>query len=162
MTDAGAQIAADEGALRNAVPFARTLGLSVHRVGPDADGMLTAVVELPDADGMHNHVGGPHAGAQFTLGETASGSIVMAAFADQFHRAVPLTVRAEIRFRKLAMGTVRATARLARPAGEVVADAVAQLDAGVRPEFDVHVEISTLDGTPTAEMTVVWTLRPHR
>jgi acyl-coenzyme A thioesterase PaaI-like protein len=149
MTDAGAQIAADEGALRNAVPFARTLGLSVHRVGPDADG-------------MHNHVGGPHAGAQFTLGETASGSIVMAAFADQFHRAVPLTVRAEIRFRKLAMGTVRATARLARPAGEVVADAVAQLDAGVRPEFDVHVEISTLDGTPTAEMTVVWTLRPHR
>ncbi len=162
MTDAGTQIAADDGALRNAVPFANTLGLSVRTVGTDADGMLTAVVRLPDAQRLHNHVGGPHAGAQFTLGETASGAIVMAAFADQFHRTVPLTVRADIRYRKLAMGTVQATARLTRPAAEVVADAVAQLDAGARPEFEVLVEIATLDGTPTAEMTVVWTLRPHR
>jgi hypothetical protein len=39
---------------------------------------------------------------------------------------------------------------------------VAELDAGNRPEFPVAVEVGTADGTVTAEMTVVWTLRPHR
>jgi acyl-coenzyme A thioesterase PaaI-like protein len=145
-------------ALTAAVPFARTLNLAVLEVGQAADGSFRAVAELPDAEAVHNHVGGPHAGAQFSLGETASGAIVMAAFGDQLHRAVPLTVRADIAYRKLAMGTVRATARLTRPAAEVLAE----LDAGTRPEFAVHVEIATLDGTRTAEMTVVWTLRPHR
>lgn len=129
------------------VPFARTLGLEFA-----AD--LTA--RLPDNRATHNHVGGPHAGALFGLGETASGAVVLATFGEQLSRSVPLTVRAEIRYRKLAMGTVVARARLGRPAGEVVAE----LDAGGRPEFDVHVEIATEDGTVTAEMTVVWTLRP--
>lgn len=155
MTDAIAELVA-------AVPFARTLNLSVLSVDVDDHGMLHAVAELPDADAVHNHVGGPHAGAQFTLGETASGAIVMAAFSDQLTRAVPLTVRADIAYRKLAMGTVRATASLSRPVAEVVAEVVAALDAGVRPEFTVHVEIATLDGTVTAELTVVWTLRPNR
>ncbi|MFD0787913.1 DUF4442 domain-containing protein, partial [Micromonospora azadirachtae] len=58
---------------------------------------------------------------------------------------------------KLALGPVRATARLGRPPAEVVAE----LDAGKRPEFPVQVEISTDDGVPTSEMTVIWTLRPQ-
>jgi acyl-coenzyme A thioesterase PaaI-like protein len=140
-----------------AVPFARTLNLSVVEVTGAGDD-LVAVAELPDDAALHNHVGGPHAGALFTLGETASGAVVMAAFGDQLGRAVPLTVRAEIAYRRLALGTVRASARLARPVGEVIAE----LDAGTRPELPVPVEITTLDGTVTAEMTVVWTLRPHR
>ena len=94
----------------------------------------------------------------FALGETASGAVVMAAFGEQMTRAVPLAVRAEIAYRKLAMGEVRATATLGRPA----ADVIAELDAGTRPEFDVPVEISTEDGTVVAEMLVVWTLRPNR
>lgn len=144
-------------AMIEAVPFARTLGVrfvEVRRDGPE----LRAVVDLPDATGLHNHVGGPHAGAIFALGETASGAVVMAAFGDQLGRAVPLAVRAEIGYRKLAMGTVRATARLSEPPERVVAE----LDAGRRPEFGVPVELSTLDGTVTAEMLVVWTLRPGR
>lgn len=142
----------------NLVPFARTLGLTFVEVGVDPDGAIFAVAELPDAEAVHNHVGGPHAGAMFSLGESASGGVVMAAFADHMHRGVPLAVRADIAYRKLAMGTVRATARLRRP----VADVLAELDAGARPEFDVAIEIATLDGTVTAEMTVVWTIRPHR
>jgi acyl-coenzyme A thioesterase PaaI-like protein len=137
----------------------RTLQIAIVEVGPDADGQLRAVAELPDAEPVHNHVGGPHAGAQFTLGETASGAVVMAAFADLFDRAVPLTVRADIGYRKLAMGTIRATARLAQTA---ITDARVQLEAGVRPDIPVPVEIATVDGTTTAEMTVVWTLRLHR
>ena len=145
-------------ALTAVVPFARTLNLAVLDVSRATDGSYHAVVELPDAESMHNHVGGPHAGALFTLGETASGAVVMGAFGDQLARAVPLTVRADIAYRKLAMGTVRATARLTRPPAEVVAE----LDAGERPEFAVQVDITTLDGTPTAEMSVTWTLRPYR
>ncbi|WP_165985824.1 DUF4442 domain-containing protein [Streptomyces sp. YIM 98790] len=133
------------------VPMVHTLGLEFLETTPER-----AVVTLRDRPGYRNHVGGPHAGAMFTLAESASGAIVLAAFGDQLSRAVPLAVRAEIAYTKLAMGDVTATAELARPAAEVVAE----LDAGRRPEFPVRVAIRRADGAVTAEMTVVWTLRP--
>lgn len=134
------------------VPMVRTLNLEFPETTPDR-----AVVVLPDQADYHNHVGGPHAGAMFTLAESASGAIVLSAFGDQLHRAVPLAVRAEIGYRKLAMGPVTATAVLGRPAAEVVAE----LDAGKRPEFPVQVTIAREDGTVTGEMSIVWTLRPQ-
>jgi acyl-coenzyme A thioesterase PaaI-like protein len=137
-----------------AVPFARTLGVEFLAVSSDG---LEAVVRLPDSPATHNHVGGPHAGAMFALGETASGAVVLAAFGDLLDRAVPLAVRADIAYQRLAMGPVRATARLGRPP----ADVAAELAGGVRPEFPVAVEIATEDGTVTATMTVTWTLRAN-
>lgn len=142
--------------LLQAVPFARTLGVRFDEVVADDAGGVRAVARLPDADELHNHVGGPHAGALFTLGETASGAVVLAAFGHLLDRAVPLAVRAEIDYERLAMGEVRATARLGRPAAEVAAE----LAAGIRPEFPVSVEITKADGEVTTRMTVVWTLRP--
>ncbi|MEW2384402.1 DUF4442 domain-containing protein [Micromonospora sp. NPDC047707] len=144
-------------AMLEAVPFARTLDIEFVEVAPEADGGVRTVVRLPDSPATHNHVGGPHAGAMFTLGETASGAVVMAAFGHLLDRATPLAVRADIAYRKLAMGPVRATARLGRPAAEVIAE----LEAGQRPEFPVPVEIATEEGKVTGEMTVIWTLRPH-
>src|SRR4029078_12734102 len=144
-------------AMLAAVPFARTLGISFTEAALDGAGGYRVAAELPEQDSIHNHVGGPHAGAIFSLGETASGAVVMAAFGDQLGRAVPLAVRAEIAYRKLAMSTVAATARLNRSRAEVVAE----LDAGGRPEFGVEVAITRPDGAVTAEMLVVWTLRPH-
>ncbi|MET8344549.1 DUF4442 domain-containing protein [Streptomyces microflavus] len=134
------------------VPMARTLNLDFLETTAER-----AVVRLPDQAEYHNHVGGPHAGAMFTLAESASGAIVIAAFGDQMSRAVPLAVKAEISYKKLAMGEVTATATLGRPIAEVVA----QLDAGERPEFPVAIEIRRADGAVTGEMTVVWTLRPN-
>ena len=134
------------------VPMARTLNLEFTETTPER-----AVVRLPDQSDYHNHVGGPHAGAMFTLAESASGAIVLAAFGDQLSRAVPLAVRAEIGYKKLAMGAVTATARLGRPA----ADVIAELDAGRRPEFPVEVAITREDGAVTGEMTITWTLRPN-
>lgn len=134
------------------VPMVRTLNLEYLETTPER-----AVLVLPDQGEYHNHVGGPHAGAMFTLGESASGAVVLAAFGDQLSRAVPLAVRADIAYRKLALGPVKATATLGRPADEVVAE----LDAGRRPEFPVAVEIQREDGAVTGEMTVVWTLRPN-
>lgn len=134
------------------VPMARTLQLEFTETGPER-----AVVRLPDRPEYRNHVEGPHAGAMFTLAESASGAVVIAAFGDQLHRAVPLAVRAQIAYRKLAKGPVTATAVL----GREVAEVVAELDAGGRPEFPVRVEIRREDGAVTGEMTVDWTLRPN-
>jgi acyl-coenzyme A thioesterase PaaI-like protein len=135
------------------VPMARTLNLEFLETTAQR-----AVVLLPDQPDFHNHVGGPHAGAMFTLAESASGAIVLAAFGDQLDRAVPLAVRAEIAYSKLAKGPVTATAELGRPAAEVVA----ALDKGERPEFPVEISLTRADGDETARMTVVWTLRPNR
>jgi acyl-coenzyme A thioesterase PaaI-like protein len=140
--------------LLQAVPFAATLGLEFVDVTVGEDGPV-AVVRLPDAAAHQNHVGGPHAGALFTLGETASGAVVFGAFGHRLDRVVPLTVRADIAYRKLAMGVATATARLTGPAAEIEAT----LDAGTRPEFPVQVAITREDGEVAAEMTVVWTLR---
>ncbi|MEU3078252.1 DUF4442 domain-containing protein [Streptomyces laurentii] len=134
------------------VPMAKTLDLEFLETTGER-----AVVRLPDQAAYHNHVGGPHAGAMFTLAESASGAIVLAAFGDQLNRAVPLAVKAEIAYKKLAMGVVTATATLGRPAAEVVAE----LDAGQRPEFPVRIDITREDGAVTGEMTVLWTLRPN-
>jgi acyl-coenzyme A thioesterase PaaI-like protein len=138
--------------LDSTVPMARTLKLEYLETSPER-----AVLRLPDQPEFHNHVAGPHAGAMFTLAESASGCIVLAAFSDQLGRAVPLAVKAEIAYRKLAMGVVTATATLGRPAAEIVAE----LDRGERPEFPVTVEITRADGAVTGVMTITWTLRPH-
>ncbi|WP_344390870.1 DUF4442 domain-containing protein [Streptomyces vastus] len=134
------------------VPMVRTLKLEYLETTPEK-----AVLALPDQAEYHNHVGGPHAGAMFTLGESASGAVVLAAFGDQLSRAVPLAVSAEIAYKKLARGSVTATATLGRP----IADVIAELDDGKRPEFPVAVAIQREDGAVTGEMTVVWTLRPN-
>jgi len=102
-------------------------------------------------------VGGPHAGALFTLGDTASGAVVMGTFASLLGRAVPLVVGAGVEYRKLARGPVTATATLRDDPVAVVA----ALDAGERPEFAVDVEITREDGAVVATMAITWTLRPN-
>ncbi|TSB21281.1 DUF4442 domain-containing protein, partial [Streptomyces benahoarensis] len=127
------------------VPMVRTLHLEFTETTAER-----AVVRLPDQPAFHNHVAGPHAGAMFTLAESASGAIVMSAFGSELHRAVPLAVGAEIGYKKLAKGPVTATAQLGRPAAEVIAD----LDAGQRPEFPVNVTLTREDGAVTGEMSI--------
>ncbi|WP_199443964.1 DUF4442 domain-containing protein [Umezawaea beigongshangensis] len=139
--------------MKKSVPWVGTSGVEFAEVSADR-----VVATLPDAPEVHNHVGGPHAAMMFGVGETASGAIVVAAFGEHLGRAVPLVVRAEIAYRKVAHGPLRAEAVLGRPVSEVVAE----LDAGTRPEFPVRVTISNAEGVTTGEMTVLWTLRPHR
>ncbi|WP_238016750.1 DUF4442 domain-containing protein [Dactylosporangium sp. AC04546] len=142
--------------LISAVPFARTVGIEITDVTLDAGG-VRATATLPDEERLHNHVAGPHAGALFALGETASGAVVMAAFGQHLSLGTPLAVRADIAYHKLARGPVTATATLDRRVDEVIAE----LQAGERPEFPVTIEIARADGAVTTVMTVVWTIRPH-
>lgn len=136
-----------------AVPFARTLGLSFEELD-----LGRAVMNLPDTPEHHNHIGGAHAGAMFTLAESASGAIIIGTFGDTMDRALPLPTRAEIHFLKMATGDMTAEAVLGRPRDEVIAE----LDGGQRPEFPIDVEIRMADGTVTGKMTIIWTLKPNR
>ena len=115
------------------VPMARTLNLEFLETTAER-----AVVRLPDQPDFHNHVGGPHAGAMFTLAESASGAIVLAAFGDQLSPRRAARRRApRSATRSSPWAPVTATADLGRPAAEVVAE----LDAGERPEFPVTIAI---------------------
>ncbi|MGH4016280.1 MAG: DUF4442 domain-containing protein [Pseudonocardiaceae bacterium] len=138
--------------LRQAVPFVRTLGLEFVELSAER-----AVLRLPDDPATHNHVGGPHAGAMFTLGESATGAIVLGSFPDLLVTHTPLAQGAQIRYRALALGPVSAEATLATPADQVRAT----LTAEGKARFDVDVVLRDASGTRTAEMTVTWSLRPN-
>lgn len=135
------------------VPMVGTLALEFEDLQPQR-----AVMVLPDQAPYHNHVAGPHAGAMFTLGESASGALVFVNFGDRMAEATPLAVEATIRYLKFAKGRVTATATMDRDP----ADVIAELDDGKRPEFAVEIALTTDDGTQTGAMTVLWTLKPNR
>jgi uncharacterized protein (TIGR00369 family) len=135
------------------VPMVGTLGLEYAETTPER-----AVLRFTDQPEYRNHIGGPHAGAMFTLAESASGAIVVAAFGHLMAQATPLPTTATIDFKKVARGDVTATAEIGRP----VADIIAELDGGGRPEFPVTVQITRdNDGAVTGEMRIIWMLRPN-
>jgi acyl-coenzyme A thioesterase PaaI-like protein len=140
-------------AMKQVVPWVKTTGIEFVEVGAER-----VVAELPDTEELRNHVGGPHAAMMFGVAETASGAVVMAAFSQHMDKATPLVARADIAYKKLALGVLRAEAVLGRPA----ADVVAELESGTRPEFPVQITITNAEGVTTGEMTVIWTLRPNR
>ena len=136
------------------VPFVGTLGIEYSHLDGER-----AVCVLRDEPSFHNHVGGLHAGAIFTLAETASGALVMAAFEDLVQSGVvPLAASATITYTKLAKGAVTATATLGRPAAEVRTELA---ETGRTVQFPVEVALSTDDGE-TAHLTISWALRPPR
>lgn len=138
----------------NLVPFVKTLGLEYLEL--DAD---RAVLRLADEPAFHNHVGGPHAGAMFTLAESASGAVVIASFEDLLSTVTPLAAAATITYVRLAKGPVTAEAVLGRSAAEVRAELA---ETGETVQFPVQVTLRTEDGRTNAEMSISWALRPHR
>lgn len=141
------------GTLEQTVPWVASMGITFGEITGER-----AVARLPDSPERHNHVGGPHAAMIFGLGETASGAVGLAAFSGVMDRATPLVVRSEVQYLRLARGPLTAVAVLDRPVAEVLAE----LDAGARPEFTVTVTVTDAGERETTRMTVVWTLRPNR
>jgi len=133
-----------------AVPFAGHLNLEITSV---AEGEATVV--LPERPELVNHVGSQHAGALFTVAETASGAAFVGAFAERMGDVTPLARSAEINYEKIASGPITAQARLAVP----VAEALATLDSEGKVEFPCEIELSDGDGTRVATATVRWHVR---
>jgi uncharacterized protein (TIGR00369 family) len=136
--------------MTQAVPFAGHLGLEITHV---AAGESTVV--MPDRPELRNHVGSQHAGALFTLAETASGAAFVGAFAERMGDVTPLAKSAEISYEKIAKGPITAHGKL----GVRRDEALATLDGEGRVEFPCEVEMSDADGNRVAVATVHWHVR---
>jgi uncharacterized protein (TIGR00369 family) len=136
--------------MTQAVPFAGHLGLEITSVGEGE-----AVVRLPDRDELTNHVGSQHAGALFTVAETASGAAFVGAFAERLGEVTPLARNAEISYVKVARGPVDAAATLAIDKDE----ALATLDADGKVVFPCEIALTDSAGQLVATATVQWHVR---
>lgn len=136
-----------------AIPFVQTLGLEVLEAG---DGRGT--VRLPDAGKVHNHIGTAHAGALFTLAETASGAAVVGTFAEHLGEVTPLAKGAEISYLKIARGPITAKAQIVGERGALLE----ALAASGKVTCEVKVELFDESGVQVTAMTVHWVLRKNR
>jgi uncharacterized protein (TIGR00369 family) len=136
--------------MTQAVPFAGHLGLEITSV---AEGEATVV--LPKRQELTNHVGSQHAGALFTVAETASGAAFVGAFAERMGDVTPLARSAEIAYEKIAKGPIEASATLGMPKDE----ALATLDSEGKVEFPCDVVLTDADGTQVAAATIRWHVR---
>jgi uncharacterized protein (TIGR00369 family) len=139
--------------MTQAVPFAGHLGLEITSVGPGE-----AVVRLPERAELTNHVGSQHAGALFTVAETASGAAFVGAFAERLGEVTPLARSAEISYEKIAAGPIDATATLGVDAEE----ALATLDADGKVVFPCEIELVDAHGNRVATATVQWHVRLNK
>jgi uncharacterized protein (TIGR00369 family) len=133
-----------------AIPFAGHLGIEVTSL---VEGEATA--RLPERDELKNHVGSQHAGALFSVAETASGAAFVGAFAERMGEITPLARSAEIAYEKIAKGPIEATATL----GVGKDEALATLDREGKVEFPCEVVLTDGDGTQVASATVRWHVR---
>jgi len=139
--------------MTQAVPFAGHLGLEITSVTAGE-----AVVRLPERPELGNHVGSQHAGALFTVAETASGAAFVGAFAERMGDVTPLARSAEISYEKIAKGPIDAKATLAVPAAE----ALATLDAEGKVVFPCEIELTDSSGRRVATATVQWHVRLNK
>jgi acyl-coenzyme A thioesterase PaaI-like protein len=139
--------------MTQAVPFAGFLGVKVTSL---AEG--EAVALLPERQELTNHVASQHAGALFTVAETASGAAFVGAFAERMGEVTPLARSAEIAYEKIAKGPIEATATLGMPKAE----ALAALDRDGKVEFPCEVILTDADGTRVATATVDWHVRLNK
>lgn len=136
--------------MSQAVPFVGQLGIEVESIGEGE-----AVAVLPEREDLKNHVGSQHAGALFTVAETASGAAFVGAFAERMGELTPLARSAEIAYEKIANGPITASAKLGIP----TAKALEALDADGKVEFPCDVELTDGDGTVVAAANVRWHVR---
>ncbi|GAB2869762.1 DUF4442 domain-containing protein [Pseudoduganella ginsengisoli] len=135
------------------LPLVRTLGIHIDSIGPG-----TAEVSMPDDSKLHNHLGTPHAGALFTLAETASGAAMAGGFAELIMGLRPVAKESRIQYQKVAKGATRASGRVP---GDLAA-LKAQLAADGKIAFPVNVDIFDQEGTLAAQVTVDWYLSAKR
>ncbi len=136
--------------LSDAVPYARHSGVELLEIG---DGYATA--QLPQKDFTLNHIATQHAGALFTLGETASGGAMAGAIAPVLLQARPVAACASIAYKRIAKGLISAKATTSR-AGSMI---LAELKEQKKAVFDADVIMTDEDGEEVATLKVEWNVR---
>ncbi|UUZ56494.1 PaaI family thioesterase [Massilia sp. H-1] len=99
--------------MMDTLPFVQLLGIKI-----DAIGNGTSEVSMPADPKLNNHLGTSHAGALFTLAETASGAAMAGGFADLILGLRPVAKESRIQYQKVAKGaTTRQRPRSGRYRG---------------------------------------------
>ena len=135
------------------LPFTQLLGIRIDEIGPG-----TSKVSMPFDTKLTNHLGTPHAGALFTLAETASGAAMAGGFADLIMGLRPVAKESRIQYQKVAKGATRAEGRVP---GDIAA-LKATLKADGKVAFPVEVDIFDEAGTLAAQVQVDWYLSEKR
>jgi acyl-coenzyme A thioesterase PaaI-like protein len=136
--------------LGGAVPFARHAGVKLTHIEA---GLARA--ELEQTATSINHIGTQHAGALFTLGETASGGAMAGMFADRILNVRPIAGEANVRYTRLAKGRITAEARVAGARENIMAT----FERDKKVAFDVTVTLSDDEGKEVATMRVSWAVK---
>ncbi|MGK5018237.1 MULTISPECIES: PaaI family thioesterase [unclassified Janthinobacterium] len=139
--------------MMDTLPFVRLLGISIDDIGAG-----TSRVSMPEDPKLNNHLGTQHAGALFTLAETASGAAMAGGFAELILGLRPVAKESRIAYQKLARGATRAEGRVP---GDLAA-LKAQLAQDGKVAFPVEVDIFDSEGTLAAQVTVDWYLSQKR
>ncbi len=139
--------------MMDTLPFVRLLGISIDDIGAG-----TSKVSMPEDPRLNNHLGTQHAGALFTLAETASGAAMAGGFAELILGLRPVAKESRIAYQKLARGATRAEGRVP---GDLAA-LKAQLAQDGKVAFPVAVDIFDAEGTLAAQVTVDWYLSQKR
>lgn len=139
--------------MMDTLPFVRLLGISIDDIGAG-----TSRVSMPEDPKLNNHLGTQHAGALFTLAETASGAAMAGGFAELILGLRPVAKESRIQYQKLARGATRAEGRVP---GDLAA-LKAQLAQDGKVAFPVAVDIFDSEGTLAAQVTVDWYLSQKR
>lgn len=109
---------------------------------------------LAQTDISINHIGSQHAGALFTLGETASGAAMAGAFAPVLLGVKPVAGSASINFKQVAKGTISARAVIELPAEQLPA----LLEEKGKVRFPVNVSLIDESKDVVADMVVEWSV----
>lgn len=136
--------------LSTIVPFAKHTGVVIDEI--TAEG---ATCHLDQRGEVENHIQSMHAGAMFVLGEQASGAAFAGAFLDRMMTVRPVAASAEIKYLKVAKGTLVAKAQLDGDAEALKAT----LDAEGRVRFPVNVSMTDSSGDEVATLVVDWHLK---
>lgn len=133
--------------MTKSIPFAAETGAQVVEIRSDG-----ASARLAKTDKVGNHIGTIHAGAIFTLGETASGAAMSGLLADKILELRPVAAEASIQYLKTAKTDLMAYGKASIPAEQ----ALAAIEADGKVQFDVGVSIRDADDAQVATMSVAW------
>ncbi len=139
--------------MMNTLPFVKTCGIQIEEIGAGF-----SRVSMPEDGKLNNHLGSQHAGAMFTLAETASGAAMAGGFADLLMGLRPVAKEARIQYLKVAQGATHARARV--PGDIAALKQVLQSEGKV--SFPVEVEVIDANDVVVATVQVDWYLSMKR
>jgi len=123
------------------------------QLAPAGDGHI---LEMPESPLVLNHVGTIHASAQFALAEASSGEFLLRHLGEAQNQVFAVLRTADVKFRKPAHGSLRASARFA---DGVEGSLSKELASRGRVLASVLVEVSDSQGVVTMTGQFDWFLQ---